>query len=170
LSRNARTIVGALSGLAMLLAGVPATAAAADEETSLKVPRFVSLHADKVNLRTGPGQRYPIEWVLTKKDMPVEVIAQFEHWRRIRDWDGTVGWVQEHMVAGRRYVVVGKGGDRPLHQQPDAGSAVIARAEPGVVARLLECRGAWCRVEADNISGWLRRTDIWGVYPDEKVP
>lgn len=174
LSRNAgatpRVIVGVASALALLLAGAWTPIIAAGEEASLKVPRFVSLHADKVNLRTGPGRQYPIEWVLTKKDMPVEVIAQFEHWRRIRDWDGTVGWVQEHMVAGKRYVVIDKGGDRPLHQQPDVASAVVARAEPGVVARLAECRGAWCRVEADDISGWMRRTDIWGVYPDEKVP
>lgn len=154
----------------LLLAAAPPPALAAEEEAGLKVPRFVSLHADRVNLRTGPGRQYPIEWVLTRKDMPVEVIAQFEHWRRVRDWDGTVGWVQEHMVAGRRYVLVGKGGDRPLRQQPDPAAAVIARAEPGVVARLLECRVAMCRVEAEDISGWIRRSDLWGVYPDEAVP
>ena len=155
----------------MLLAlAAPASAMAADEDVGLKVPRFVSLHSDKVNLRTGPGRQYPIEWVLTRKDMPVEIVAQFEHWRRIRDWDGTEGWVQEHMVDGKRYVIVGKGGVRPLYQQPDPASAVVARAEPGVVARLLECRGPLCRVEADEISGWMRRSDIWGVLPDETVP
>ena len=151
------------------MAPLPATAAAG-EEAALKVPRFVSLHSDKVNLRTGPGRQYPIEWVLTKKDMPVEVVAQFEHWRHIREWDGTEGWVQEHMVTGRRYVIVGKGDVRALRQQSDPASAVVARAEPGVVARLLECRGPMCRVEAGDISGWMRRTDIWGVYPDETVP
>jgi SH3-like domain-containing protein len=143
---------------------------AADEETGLKVPRFVSLHSDKVNLRTGPGRRYPIEWVLTKKDMPVEVTAQFEHWRRIRGWDGTQGWVQEHMVTGKRFVVIEKGGDRPLYRQPDPASGVVARAESGVLARLAECRDAWCRVETSEVSGWMRRTDLWGVYPEEKVP
>ena len=61
---------------------------AAEGEASLPVPRFVSLHADKVNLRTGPGDRYPIEWVLTRKEMPVEITGQLEHWRRIRDWEG----------------------------------------------------------------------------------
>jgi len=170
LSKNARAIAGAAGAVLLLALAVRAPAIAADEDVGLKVPRFVSLHSDKVNLRTGPGRQYPIEWVLTRKDMPVEVIAQFEHWRRIRDWEGTAGWVQEHMVAGRRTVVVGKGGDLPLHQQPDPASAVIARAEPGVVARLLECRGPWCRVETDDISGWMRRSDIWGVYPDETVP
>ena len=165
----ARAIIGAMSALVLLaVAGAPA--AAADSEAGLKVPRFVSLRSDRVNLRAGPGNQYPIEWVLTKKDMPVQIIAQFEHWRRIRDWDGTVGWVQERMVAGKRTVVVGKGGVRPLYQRPDPEAAVTARAEPGVVARLAECRGLWCRIETDDISGWMRRTDIWGVFPDETVP
>ena len=170
LSKAGRAIGGAMSAFVLLLLAAQEPAAAADEDVGLKVPRFVSLHADRVNLRTGPGQQYPIEWVLTRKDMPVEVIAQFEHWRRIRDWEGTAGWVQEHMVTGRRTMIVGKGGERALRQDPDPASAVVARAAPGVVARLLECRGAWCRVETDNLSGWMRRSDMWGVYPDEAVP
>jgi SH3-like domain-containing protein len=170
LSKNGRAVAGAVSALLLLLALAQVPAAAADADVGLKVPRFVSLHSDKVNLRTGPGRQYPIEWVLTKKDMPVEVIAQFEHWRRIRDWEGTAGWVQERMVAGRRTAIVGKGAERPLHQQPDPVSPVVARAAPGVVARLVECRGPWCRVETDSLSGWMRRSEIWGVYPDEAVP
>jgi SH3-like domain-containing protein len=169
LTLNARTIAGAASALILLVcAGAPA--AAAEGEASLPVPRFVSLHSDKVNLRTGPGRQYPIDWVLTRKDMPVQITAQVEHWRRIRDWEGTTGWVQEHMVVGKRTVIVNKGGVHPLYQRPDPGALVVARAEPGVVARLAECRGAWCRVETDDIGGWMRRTDIWGVFPDETVP
>ncbi len=156
--------------VAALLAAASGPALAADSDTSLAVPRFVSLHSDRVNLRTGPGRRYPIEWVLTRKDMPVEVIAQFEHWRRVREWDGTVGWVQEHMITGQRYVIVAKGGVRPMFQGPDPRSAEVARTEPGVLARLLECSGPMCRIEAHDISGWMRRTDLWGVYPDESVP
>ena len=169
LSKNGRTIAGAVSAFVLLVLAAQAPATAAEEDVARKVPRFVSLHSDKVNLRTGPGRRYPIEWVLTRKDMPVEVIAQFEHWRRIRDWEGTAGWVQERMVAGRRTAIVGKGAERPLHQQPDPTSTAVARAAPGVVARLLECRGPWCRVETDALSGWMRRGDLWGVYPDETV-
>ena len=160
--------VGLVLILALGLSAGPVRAA--DEDAGLKVPRFVSLHADKVNLRSGPGRRYPIEWVLTRKDMPVEVTAQFEQWRRIRAWDGTAGWVQQQMVGGKRYVVVEKGTERPLYRQPDPNSGVAARAEPGVIARLLECRGPWCRIETPDVSGWMRRADLWGVYPDEKVP
>ncbi|MGE5270407.1 MAG: SH3 domain-containing protein [Thiohalocapsa sp.] len=156
--------------LAAAVSGPALPALAADEAAALKVPRFVNLHADRVNLRTGPGRQYPIEWVLTRKDMPVEVIAQFEHWRRVRDWDGTVGWVQEHMVTGRRYVMVAKGGIRAVYRGPDPNSGEVARAEPGVLARLDECAAAMCRIEASDVTGWMRRSDLWGVYPDEKVP
>lgn len=168
---TARLTLGAASALVALLAGACSPAFAAGEEpTGPKVPRFVSLHSDKVNLRSGPGRRYPIEWVLTRRDMPVEIIAQFENWRRIREWDGTTGWVQQQMVTGKRFVIVDRGARRAVYRQPDPASAVVARVEPGVVARLAECRGAWCRVETADIAGWLRRADLWGVYPDETLP
>ncbi len=166
--KTTRRAITAASAALLLLAGGAAPVLAAD--AAPKVPRFVSLHSDKVNLRTGPGRQYPIEWVLTRKDMPVEITAEYEHWRRVREWDGTEGWVQEHMVTGKRYVVVAKGGVRPLYQAPDAASAIIARAEPGVVARLDECHAGWCRIAAQDIAGWMRRADIWGVFPDETVP
>lgn len=162
--RRPLVIAGALAGF---LATQPARAV--DDETALKVPRFVSLHSDKINLRTGPGTQYPIDWVLTRKEMPVEIIQQFEHWRRIREWDGTTGWVQQHMVWGKRSVIV-TGAVRTLYKQPDPASAVVAKAEPGVVARLMECRGPWCRIDAGDASGWVKRGDVWGVYPEENVP
>ena len=160
-----------IGAVVLLLGSGPAIAAdPIVGDATLKVPRFVSLHSDKVNLRTGPGRQYPIEWVLTRKDMPVEIIAQFENWRRVREWDGTLGWVQQHMVSGKRYVVIGKGANRVIYREADAAGAVVARAEPGVIARLIECKGPWCRVEAGDVSGWIRRNDVWGVYADESVP
>ena len=175
---SARQAIGAAAALLLALATVAAPAAAGEEDAALKVPRFVSLHSDKVNLRSGPGRQYPIDWVLIRKDLPVEIFAQFEHWRHIRAWDGTEGWVQQHMVAGKRYVVVvkggakgsAKGGDPPLRRQPDPSAAIVARAEPGVIARLVECRGGWCQVEAGGMTAWMQRGDLWGVYPDENVP
>jgi len=143
-------------------------ASGGEAEGTDKLPRFVSLRSDQVNLRVGPGENYPIEWVLTRKEMPVEIIKEFEHWRKIHDWQGTEGWVHERMVWGKRSVAI-RGGIRALHRLPDSASEVVARAEPGVFARLIECRGAWCRIEAAGISGWVLRGDVWGVYPDEAV-
>ena len=150
-----------------LLILLPTLAGAA--EKALPVPRFVSLRADEVNLRSGPGERYPIDWVLTRKGLPVEIVQEFDVWRKIRDSQGSVGWVHQRMVTGARTIIV-TGEVRTLRADPDPASPGVARAEPGVVARLLECRGAWCRVEANDFKGWLRRSEVWGVYADEVVP
>lgn len=163
--RSASCLLGVLA-TAFVIAAPPA--AAAEGEVGQRLPRFVSLRSDQVNLRVGPGENYPIEWVLTRKEMPVEIVKEFENWRMIRDWQGTEGWVHERMLTGKRAVVV-KGGIRTLHRQPDPASPAVARAQPGVIARLLECRGDWCRIDAADHAGWVQRGDLWGVYPDEIV-
>jgi len=145
---------------------VAPVATAAENDTGQKLPRFVSLRSDQVNLRVGPGENYPIQWVLTRKEMPVEITKEFENWRMIRDWQGTEGWVHERMLTGKRAVVI-KGGIRTLHRQPDVAAPPVARAEPGVIAKLLECRADWCRVDAADHTGWVQRGDLWGVYPGE---
>ena len=145
-----------------------APASAAENGGGQKLPRFVSLRSDQVNLRVGPGENFPIEWVLTRKEMPVEITKEFENWRMIRDWQGTEGWVHERMLTAKRAVVV-KGGIRTLHRQPDVASPAVARAAPGVIAKLIECRADWCRIDAADRTGWVQRGDLWGVYPDETV-
>jgi SH3-like domain-containing protein len=106
--------------------------------------------------------------VLTRKDMPVEIVREFQEWRMIRDWQGTEGWVSDRMLAGKRAVII-RGAIRALHRRPDGASPLIARAEPGVMARLLECQEAWCRIDAGGVAGWVRRDEVWGVYPNETV-
>lgn len=143
-------------------------AGAADLQPAAKLPRFASLRSDEVNLRVGPGRNYPIKWVLTRKGMPVEIVAQFEHWREVREPLGSEGWVQERMLTGQRTVMI-TGRIRDLRRGPSGASAMIARAEPGVVAGLLECRPGWCRITAGHVTGWVRREDVFGVRPDETV-
>jgi SH3-like domain-containing protein len=152
----------------VLLVFALAFAASVSWAAEEKVPHFASLRANEVNLRAGPGERYPIEWVYQRKGLPVEVTAQFDVWRKIRDSDGTEGWVHERMLTAQRSVIV-KGAERALKSDPDVGANTVARAEPGVVARLIECRATWCRVETQGIKGWVQRADLWGVYPDETV-
>jgi len=151
--------------LLLLLGPLPADAA---NESGLLVPRFLSLRSGEVNLRTGPGTRYPIEWVLTKRSLPVEVIQEFDTWRKIRDHQGSVGWVQSSFLVGRRSVLI-TGETRILRADRSDDATTVAMAEPGVIGRLLECRGPWCRAEIGGYKGWLRKTEFWGAYPDEVV-
>jgi len=150
----------------LLLAALAVTGHAA--EKSEPIPRFVSLRADTVNLRIGPGDRYPVEWVYHRKGLPVEIVAQFEQWRRVRDWQGTEGWVHQRLVTGIRNIIV-KGAQRTLYADADADAAPVAKLDAGVIAHLLECRKEWCRIETQSIKGWLHRGEVWGVYPDEVV-
>jgi SH3-like domain-containing protein len=154
--------------LRLAAAAILMLAASSGGAAEKQLPRFVSLRADEVNLRTGPGERYPIDWVLVRKGLPVEIVEEFDVWRKIRDFQGSEGWVHQRMLTGARNVLV-EGAVRVLHVEPDPASPAAARAEAGVVARLIECRGLWCRVEAQGIKGWLKRDEIWGVYPDEAV-
>ena len=136
--------------------------------SGLPIPRFVSLRSGEVNVRTGPGVRYPVDWVFVRAGMPVEVTAEFDTWRRLRDWEGTQGWVHQSMLSGRRSIVV-LGEMRTLRRQPSASAPAVAQAEPGTMGRLEVCNGDWCRVEIQGVPGWLNREDFWGVYPEEKI-
>jgi SH3-like domain-containing protein len=157
--------------MAALLAAVLAImpfAARGQTPPSDKVPRFAALRSDEVNLRVGPGENFPIEWVFKRKDMPVEIVEEFQNWRRIQDWQGDKGWVLDRMITGKRQVIVA-GVVRALYRQPDRGAPIVARAEPGVIARLIELQGPWCHVEAGGFKGWMQRSEVWGVYPEETL-
>ena len=156
--------------LAAVLLGGAAPAPAAEGESGLPLPRFVSIRADEVNLRIGPGIQYPVDWVYLRKSLPVEIVAEFQTWRKIRDWQGTQGWVHQSMLSGHRGIIV-TGKLRTLRKKANVKGAVVARAEPGVVGKLLKCAAGsgWCRVEIDGFKGWLRRVEFWGAYTDELV-
>ena len=140
--------------------------------TGLPVPRFVSLKADRINVRSGPGRDQDVRWVYTRAGMPVEVTAEFENWRRIRDWQGAEGWVYHSLLSGKRSAVVVptlKTELVPLHDSPDAKSAVVARLEAGVLGRLASCTGTWCEFRGKGFDGWIMQVRLWGAYPNEKL-
>jgi SH3-like domain-containing protein len=157
-----------LSLFALATVLLPAPAAAARDQSGLPVPRYVSLRSNQINLRSGPGMNFPIEWVYQRKHLPVEIIAEYDTWRKIRDWQGTVGWVHQSMLDGSRYVMI-TGSERLMHQDAADTSPVTARLEPGVIPSLLACQADWCRVEVQGYKGWLQRDQLYGVYATEKV-
>lgn len=142
------------------------SAAAADNRS--KLPRFASVRAAEVNVRTGPGVRYPVEWVFVYRNMPVEIVAEFDTWRKVRDWDGTEGWVHRLMLSGKRSVIV-TGGQHALRRISEAKSGVVARVDERVVGKLITCKETWCRLEIAGRRGWMQRSYLWGVYKGEKL-
>jgi SH3-like domain-containing protein len=164
-----RTLIFGLLLYGGLATSVP-TPWAASEESRLPLPRFVTLRAQQANMRSGPGEQYPIKWTYQRPGVPLEVIREHHHWRQIRDWQGAEGWMHSSMLSSKRSVMV-VGGIRTLRDQPDPRSGAAARVEGPAIGRLLSCQKAadWCRVEFGGVKGWLRRADMWGVYDSEEV-
>ena len=140
--------------------------------SGLPIPRYVSLKSDHVNVRAGPTKDNDVAWVYTRAGLPVEITAEFENWRRVRDSEGAEGWDYHSMLSGRRTAVVTmKSRDElaPVYDRADSGSAVAARLQAGVVTQVKKCVGGWCRVTGNGFDGWIEQQRLWGVYADEKV-
>ena len=152
--------------LVLLAATIGDAVAESGSDAGLALPRFVSLAADTINVRTGPGKNYPIAWVYARLGLPVKIVAVEENWRKIEDQDGQQGWIHGSLLSRRRTaVLVDK--VRELRRSASADARVVLRAEPGVVGRLLDCSANWCFLEIDGKRGWLERDGIWGILPEE---
>lgn len=154
------------AGLLALAAALPDREARGDAPND--VPRFMSVKSNPTNVRRGPGRDHEILWVYNQSRVPVEVIAEHQDWRRIRDWDGDEGWIFQALLTSRRSVIVVEQ-SATLYRDADALSPAVAIAEPGVVASLLACHVDWCHIEVGDQSGWVSRSAIWGVYADEEI-
>ena len=154
--------------LALILA-LPAAASTGVERgkvTNLPIPRYVSLKAAEGNVRRGPSLAHRIDWVFSRRNMPLEVVGEYGHWRRVRDQDGQGGWIHYSLLSGVRTVIV-ETDFTALRVKPDGEAPVTAYAEAGVVARLGSCLSTWCRVTADGRKGWVPKTALWGVTGEE---
>jgi SH3-like domain-containing protein len=165
--------------LGLLAAPLPGAAedgvkqAATGTKTALPLPRFVSLKSDKVNVRRGPSSDQAIVWVFSRAGLPVEIIAESENWRRVRDSEGADGWVFHSLLSARRTVLIApwsKGEESvPLYASKSTGSRAVAALQAGVLGNVMSCDGEWCEVSVDSYSGFVEQDKLWGVYRDEQV-
>jgi SH3-like domain-containing protein len=150
----------------------PKTAAsdAKGSATNLPLPRYAALRSDEVNLRAGPGTRYPIEWVYKRRELPVEIEREFEVWRLVQDPDGIKGWVHSATLTGRRSFIVA-GGDATLRRDAQDSAAPVAILKPGVVGHIRTCQAnsEWCQMQVGDYRGYLKRSQFWGALPGEVV-
>ena len=161
---------------ATLLPGVGLDRAAAQDldptrGTGLPLPRFVSLKSNAVNVRRGPGQDYAVAFTFVRAGLPVEITQEFDNWRKIRDSEGSEGWVFHSLLSGERTALVAPWETQGLHTahlSADPAAAVVAYLEPRVIAAVEQCTGRWCRVSGNGFEGWVEQERLWGVYPDEQ--
>jgi SH3-like domain-containing protein len=142
--------------------------------SGLPLPRFVSLKSAKVNLRIGPGLNYPVNWMYLKSGLPMEIVQEYDNWRRVRDAEGTEGWINQSLLSGKRTAIVapwqrGKDALIAMRTDPEAKARLIANLEPGVIVTLDTCNGDWCRMEAGGRKGWVEQSQLWGAYPGETL-
>lgn len=140
--------------------------------SGLPIPRFVSLKADRVNVRRGPSKDHDIAWVFARQGLPVEIIAEYDNWRQVRDSDGEEGWVFYSLLSGRRTAIIAPWAKEkvlPLRATAREAGDVLAQVEPGVLARLEQCDSTWCRISIGAAAGWMPQDMLWGVYPGEKI-
>lgn len=134
--------------------------------TNLPMPRFVSLKASEGYARHGPGKTHRIDWVYKQRNQPLEITAEYGHWRRVRDQDGAGGWMHYSLLSGVRTVLV-SAEMADMYRLPEEGAPLAARAEFGVVARLGKCKPNWCQIIAGRQKGWVLKSQLWGVAPGE---
>jgi SH3-like domain-containing protein len=150
-----------------------ATHAAAQEPqkgpvSGLPLPRYVSLKSDRVNVREGPSKEHPTLWIYERAALPVEITAEFETWRKIRDSEGAEGWVLHSLLSGRRTALVAPWKKEPQLLVAADHSTPMAKLGPGVIGNLRSCDGKWCRIAGKGFDGYMEQENLWGVYPGEK--
>jgi len=138
--------------------------------SGLPLPRFVSLRAGEVNLRSGPGVQYPVEWVYRKSGLPLQVIAEYKTWRKVSDWQGSQGWVHQTMLSSKRNFII-TGRTRTLLAKKEHNARSVARLQANVTGRLISCPegSEFCHIEVEGFEGWLKRGDFWGVLKGESL-
>ncbi len=167
-----RKAAALLASLLPAVAPLHAQQAQVGQRTGLPIPRYVSLKSDRVNLHEGPSKEHRTTWVYQRAGLPVEITAEFDTWLKIRDSEGSEGWVLHSLLSGRRTALVApwkKDSFLPLYREPSSTSGVAANLEPGVLGSVKKCDGTWCRIYGDGFDGYEQQTNLWGVYPGEQV-
>jgi len=142
--------------------------------SGLPLPRFVSLKSGRVNSRIGPGTNYSVDWMYTKAGLPMEIVQEYDTWRKVRDADGSEGWINQSLLSGKRTAIVapwqrGKGNQIKLFDDPAKDTGVVALVEPGVIGAIKSCNGDWCEMTLGGHTGWIDQSLVWGAYPGEKI-
>ena len=132
------------------------------KKTGLPLPRFVSLKGNKVNLRRGPSLDYKIDWVYKRKNLPLMIVSEFGHWRKVTDFEGYTGWIYKDLLSGARYIIVNNKETllRNKASFDSLGKAILKRE---VIGKLIKCEGLWCFIRVKNMRGYVLAEHIWGT-------
>lgn len=128
---------------------------------------YASIRRDEAFMREGPSYAHKVVWIYRRKNYPLKIMARYDAWRRVKDVDGTVGWMHHSQLSDARSVLFIGFTRSALHADAAPASKIVAFAQPGVVARLKACKPDLCEVETSGVDGWVDRKNIWGVDTGE---
>lgn len=172
-AKNTNIILSCL--LASTLISAPIAHAAKIGASGYPLPRYVSLKSNRTNMRVGPGRDYKVDWMFTRKGLPIEILQEFDNWRKVRDPDGAEGWVLKSLLSGKRTAIVApwKRGENAafvyLYSGPLDTTSTVAKLKPGVIAKIDKCVEGWCKMSIKGYKGYIKQAQLWGVYPDETL-
>lgn len=170
---TASAVFAAISFTTVNVSSAQETTASVETGASgLPLPRFAALKSSRINMRAGPGRDYRVEWNYRKAGLPVEIIQEYDNWRKVRDASGDEGWIHVSLLTGKRTGVAApwqKSELLPLFDAPADNGNLVARVEAGALGDVASCTGEWCVMEFGDHEGYMKQAQIWGVYPREKI-
>ena len=152
----------------LVTVGLICLAASANAQDKIP-PYWASIASGQAMIRTGPGRNYPGTWLYQRRDLPVRVIKLYSNWRLIEDPEGVHGWMLVTLLSDRRTALVKPGQPRAIHEKAASASRVAYLAEPGVVGKIEQCDGDWCKFAVGARSGWIAQGDLFGVAANERL-
>ena len=138
-------------------------------DTGYKIPRFVSLKSNDVNLRIGSSTNYPIILKYTMKALPVEIIDEYQVWRKINDREGNQGWIHKTLIQGDRYAIINQQYNSSVQIYSKPKGHIIGEIGEYNIVKIKICLNQWCKINYKKNSGWINKKYLWGVYNDEKI-
>jgi len=138
-------------------------------ETGYKIPRFVSLKSNDINLRKGSSVNYPIVLKYTVRNLPIEIIDEYDQWRKIIDIEGNQGWIHKNLLKGDRFAIINPSYNSPLQIKNKPQGRVIGTIGGKNIVKINKCFLDWCSISHGNNKGWVEKNNLWGVYKYEKI-
>ena len=138
-------------------------------ETGYDIPRYVSLKSNQTNLRIGSSTNYPIILKYVIENYPVEVIDEFNSWRKIIDFENNTGWIHETLLKGQRFAIILPSAkiSAEVYSKPEGTKVgVIGRRN---IVKINKCIVDWCQIMFQNNYSWIPKKKLWGVYLNEEI-
>ena len=136
-------------------------------ETSLKLPRYVTLKSNDSNLRVGSNINYPIKLKYVIANTPVEIFDEYKDWRKINDYEGNEGWLHRSLLKSKRFAIINIPYKESAQVYDKPKGNVIGKIGKRNIVKIEKCLKDWCNIKYNQYKGWIIKLNLWGIYEEE---